>query len=176
MFKGILFGMILTLALGSYLVYVGIDRGWMPANADDKPPAWEKWAARKSLHATLAKEAPKEANSLAATEVNLLAGIKLYKADCAVCHGASDGAPSHIATGLYQRAPQFARHGVEDDPDGEIYWKIKHGIRLTGMPSFGKSLSEEQLWQLTLLLKHLDALPPAAAKVWRTVPSAKVSL
>jgi thiosulfate dehydrogenase len=75
--------------------------------------------------------------------------------------------PSTIAIGLYQHAPQLARHGVEDDPEGETFWKIKHGIRLTGMPSFGASLSDEKIWTLALFLKHMDSLPPGPDKIWR---------
>lgn len=143
----------------------------MPANADGKPPALEKWMARTSLHATLKREAPQTPNPAALTGANLASGIHLYAAHCAVCHGAADGRASAIAVGLYQHAPQLAKDGVEDDPDGIIYWKVKHGIRLTGMPGFSGTLSEQQIWQLTLFLKHMDSLPPAAAKAWKAVPS-----
>jgi hypothetical protein len=70
---------------------------------------------------------------------------------------------------LYQKPPQFATHGVEDDPDGVSFWKIKHGIRLTGMPSFGDSLSDQQIWTLAIFLKHMDKLPPAVQQAWQQV-------
>ena len=97
------------------------------------------------------------------------AGIKLYAENCAVCHGASDGNPSNIAKGLYQKPPQFAKDGVEDDPDGITYWKVAHGIRLTGMPSFDGTLRDEQIWQVALFLKNMDALPPAPQRLWKAV-------
>jgi mono/diheme cytochrome c family protein len=136
-----------------------------PANADTKPTKFEFWAARKSLHATLAREAPKTANPVPLSESNLLAGLKLYKQNCGVCHGTGrgDASQTNIAKGLYQKAPQLATNGVEDDPDGVTYWKVKHGIRLTGMPAFGRTLSEKQLWQVTLFLKHMDHLPKTVA-------------
>jgi mono/diheme cytochrome c family protein len=52
---------------------------------------------------------------------------------------------------------------VGDDPVGETYWKIKNGIRLTGMPAYGKVLSETQLWQVSLLLSMADKPLPAEA-------------
>lgn len=53
--------------------------------------------------------------------------------------------------------------GVSDDPPGETYWKVANGLRLTGMPSFNKILSENEMWQVTLLLANADKpLPPAA--------------
>ena len=65
----------------------------------------------------------------------------------------------------------MATDGVEDDPDGVSFWKIKHGIRLTGMPSFGSTLSDKEIWTLALFLKHMDKLPPAAQQAWDKVRS-----
>ena len=48
---------------------------------------------------------------------------------------------------------------MTDDSVGETYWKAANGIRLTGMPGFHKILSEDQLWQVSLLLKKADQLP-----------------
>jgi hypothetical protein len=83
--------------------------------------------------------------------------------------GRRNASASPIAKGLYQKPPQFATHGVEDDPEGVSFWRIKHGIRLTGMPSFGSSLSDEQIWTLALFLKHMDKLPPAVQQAWQQV-------
>jgi mono/diheme cytochrome c family protein len=52
--------------------------------------------------------------------------------------------------------------GVTDDPPGETYWKVANGIRLTGMPGFTTSLSNEQMWQVSLLLADANKLPAAA--------------
>ena len=173
MTKGIIAGIILTLLAGLLGAYLFVATGCMPANADGTPPALEKWMARASLRATLNREAPKGDNPQKLTDANLIAGIKLYAANCAACHGASDGEASNIAKGLYQHAPQLMKHGVEDDPEGKIYWFIKHGVRLTGMPAFSPTLTEDEIWQVTLFLKHMDSLTPAAEKAWKAVPSAK---
>ncbi len=86
------------------------------------------------------------------TEQNLLRGVQLFGQNCAVCHGSSQGtaSASPIAKGLYQKPPQFATDGVEDDSEGVSFWKIKHGIRLTGMPSFASSLSDQDIWTIAL--------------------------
>jgi mono/diheme cytochrome c family protein len=171
MIKGIAVGVAATVVAGLLGAYLFVAMGCMPANADAKPPALEKWAARKSLHATIAREAPKTPNPVALNDENLAAGVKLYAANCAVCHGASDAAASNIAKGLYQHAPQLAKHGVTDDEEGETYWKIDHGIRMTGMPAYRENLGETQMWQITLFLKHMDELTPGALKAWKAVPS-----
>ena len=152
--------------------FLFITRGWMPANADAPPPALEKWMARSSLRATLKREALSTPNPMAFNDENLIAGIKLYAVNCLVCHGASDGKASNVAAGLYQHAPQFKDDGVTDDPEGKIFWFVKHGVRLTGMPSYSASLTDQQIWQVVSFLKHMDALTAEANKVWKALPSA----
>ncbi len=169
MIRGFVLGIVVTLAAAALFAYVGVRAGLMPANADAKPSALERWAARTSLHATLAREAPKIDNPVPLTDANLLAGIKLYGENCAVCHGAANGKPSNIAQGLYQQPPQLAKDGVEDDPDGVTYWKVAHGIRLTGMPAFSPTLDDRQIWEVSLFLKHMDGLPPAPERAWKAV-------
>jgi thiosulfate dehydrogenase len=171
MIKGIAVGIAATVAAGLLGAYLFVSFGLMPANADAPPPALEKWAARKSLAATIARQAPTIPNPVAVSDANLIAGVKLYAANCAACHGAADGAASNIAKGLYQHAPQLGKHGVTDDEEGETYWKICHGIRMTGMPSYRGTLSETQMWQVTLFLKHMDELTPGALKAWKALPS-----
>jgi thiosulfate dehydrogenase len=171
MARGIVIGVVATLVVLGVGAYLGILAGAMPANADAKPLRVERWAASKSLHASLAREAPKTPNPVGLTDANLIAGIKLYAANCAVCHGAADAKPSNVARGLYQKPPQLAKDGVEDDPDGVTYWKVDHGIRFTGMPAFGGTLTDQQLWQLSLFLKHMDGLPPAPQRAWKAVRS-----
>ena len=173
MLKSALGGVVLTLALLVAAAFVLVESGYIPANADAPPSRLETWMASTSLEATLDREAPKEPNPVAPTDENLLAGVHLFAQNCAVCHGDSKGlqTASPIAKGLYQKPPQMASDGVEDDPDGESFWKIKHGIRLTGMPSFGSTLSDKEIWTVALFLKHMDKLPPAARQAWEKVRS-----
>lgn len=169
MFKGFIAGILFTIVATAITGYAIVRTGLLPANADERPPHFEIWAAKTSLHATLRRSAPRVTDPLPPTTENLVAGIKLYAQDCAVCHGDASGKATNVARGLYQRPPQLANDGVEDDPDGVTLWKLTHGIRWTGMPAFGKHLSEKQLWQLTLFLKTMDHLPPAAQKAWQQV-------
>lgn len=170
MAKGFVGGVIVTLLVLVLIGYVGITQGVLiPANADARPSQMEAWAARRSLHATLRREAPHVPNPVALSDANLLAGLKLYGTNCSVCHGVADGAASTIAVGLYQKAPQLGKDGVEDDPDGITFWKVKHGIRLTGMPAFAQTLSDQQIWQVALFLKHMDSLPPVPQKAWKAL-------
>jgi len=159
---------ILVALIGGYLV---LRSGFIPANADAQPGQLETWAANTSLDATLAREAPTIPNPVALTDENLIAGVDLYAQHCAICHGTAKGeaSASPVAQGEYPPPPQLATDGVEDDPEGVSFWKISHGIRWTGMPSWKGSLTERQIWTLALFLRHMDKLSPAAEQAWRQV-------
>jgi len=171
MMKGIFAGIALTLVVGLLIGYLLVRSGRIPANADAEPGKLETWMAGTSLTATLHRQAPTEQNPVALTDQNLSEGVDLFAQNCAVCHGSArgDDAASPIAKGLYQKPPQFATEGVEDDPEGFSYWKIKHGIRLTAMPSFSRTLSDREMWTIALFLKHMDKLPPAVQAKWEQV-------
>ena len=171
MFRGIVLGALLTIAAGLVCIYLVVRTGIIPANADATPGWLETWAAHTSLDATLRREAPEVANPVPMTDDNLIAGIKLFAQHCAICHGTANGdaSASPVAKGLYPQPPQLATDGVEDDPEGVTFWKVEHGIRWTGMPSWKGALTDQQIWTLALFLKHMDKLPPAAQQAWRNV-------
>jgi thiosulfate dehydrogenase len=171
MFKGFVSGIVTVIVVALVGGYVIVQQGWIPANADATPGPIENWIAGTSLRATIDREAPKEPNPVPVTDQNLIAGVELYGQHCAICHGTAQGnaSASPVAKGLYPLPPQLATDGVEDDPQGHSFWKIQHGIRLTGMPSWKGALSDKQIWTLALFLKHMDKLPPAAQEAWQQV-------
>ena len=166
MARGFVFGIVASIAAviaGAYLLVKG---GALPAGQDVKPGAIEKWAAKTSLRATMHREAQGLKSPLPPTDDNLAAGVALYVAHCQVCHGGPDAVASSIAKGLTPSAPQLAKHGVGDDPEGTIYWKIAHGIRFTGMPAFRPTLSDSEIWQIALFAKRMDKLPAGLRQAW----------
>jgi thiosulfate dehydrogenase len=164
--KGFVLGFVAAIATLTAAGYFFVTSGALPAGQDSKPGRLEKWAAKRSLQATMRREAQGLKSPIQPTDDNLAAGIALYRAHCQVCHGGADGAVSSIAKGLTPNAPQLAKDGVEDDPEGVTYWKVAHGIRFTGMPAFGETLSSQEIWQLALLAKHMGSLPPGPRSAW----------
>ena len=169
MVRGFIVGVVVTLVVLAIAGFVVLWTGAIPANADVKPGGFERHVAGIWLRATLRNEAPKGPNPVELNDANLIAGVQLYANHCSVCHGtaAKDAPPTNIAKGENPEPPQLAREGVEDDPEGVTFWKIKHGIRWTGMPAWKDELDDKQIWTLALFLKHMDDLPPAAAKAWQ---------
>ena len=153
-----------VLALVAVLLAAGLyfGLGMAPVAASAPPMPFERLLAGMALHARVAKEMPSQA-AIPVNGENLVAGAQIYREQCAICHGLSGQGETAIAKGMFPRPPQlFKGHGVTDDPPGETYWKAANGIRLTGMPGFKGSLSETQLWQVSLMLANADKLPPAA--------------
>lgn len=164
---GILIGIVAGVIACAVSAYVVIISGVIPARQDEPSSDLERWAAHQSLRATIKREAPTLPAGLSADEETLMAGAKVYAGNCSGCHGAPLSKSPVFAAAYSPSAPLFANGDtVTDDPEGKIYWKIDHGIRFTGMPAFNKLLSEKEMWQVTLFLKHLDKLPSGVAEYW----------
>ncbi len=154
-----LLGVVIGVALLSVGVIGYFLSGRAPVATDAPPMPMEKYLAKKALHAVLDREMPKTV-PIPANEANYLAGAQLYKDNCAVCHCSPGQPATAIARGMFPKPPELTQgKGVTDDEPGETYWKVVHGIRLTGMPGFRGSLTDTQAWQVSLLLANADKLP-----------------
>jgi thiosulfate dehydrogenase len=167
-----LVGVILGVIIVPLAFYLYCKSGRAPAAAADPPLPMEKAFARAALHAAIDNRAPKAA-PIQSDESNLVAGAHVYRDNCAVCHGLPGEKAPAMASLMFPKAPQLfeKKEMVTDDPSSETYWKAKNGIRLSGMPGFQKVLTDEQLWQVSLVLAGADKLPPAAEQVL-TAPAA----
>jgi thiosulfate dehydrogenase len=160
-FAGLLVGIVGLIAC----VFIYFAGGFAPAATSADPMPFEKQMAHMALDARVSKEAPKKV-PIEANEANYIAGAHAYLDNCAVCHGAPGKQPTAISRGEFPYPPKLLEgKGVTDDPAGETYWKIANGIRLTGMPGFKDSLSETQMWQMSLLLANADKVTPAVTSV-----------
>jgi thiosulfate dehydrogenase len=159
--KGFLVGLILGLLIVPIALFFYVETGQAPAAASDSPMPFEKFLARGALHARIKKETQDRELS-AFNAGDLAAGADVYRTNCAFCHGLPLQAPSAASQGMFPHAPQLftAKETVTDDPLGVTYWKVKNGIRLTGMPGFQKALSDQQMWQVAALMASADKLPP----------------
>ncbi|MGB8474187.1 MAG: cytochrome c [Candidatus Acidiferrum sp.] len=171
MVKGLIAGFLLAILLIAGGVYFYFATGRAPVAVTDPPMPFEKKFAKMDLHARIAKQVVPESH-VAADEINYLAGVDVYKHNCAVCHGLPDLPKTNIAQGMYPPPPQlFHGVGVSDDPASETYWKVENGIRLTGMPGFKGRLSETEIWQVSVLLANSDKVP-ASVKTALAAPPA----
>jgi len=160
---GIIFG-VLLLPVGAWAWF---RYGHPPVAVADAPLPFERQITHVPLNTRIDKEAPTSI-PVQANEATFVAGAHIYREQCAFCHGVY-GNKSPIGGHMFPGVPQlWESHGhgvvgVSDDPPGETYWKVANGIRLTGMPSYSKVLTETEMWQVSVLLANADKpLPPAA--------------
>jgi thiosulfate dehydrogenase len=156
-----LIGLIVGLLILPLLLFLYAMSGHFPAATSDPPIPGEAALAGAALEGRIRREAPnRDVSNFATSE--LVSGANIYQNNCAACHGLPNQPVPPVGQGEFPRPPQlFTVDGrVSDDPAGVTYWKVKNGIRLSGMPSFEKSLSDMQMWQVTALVARADKLPP----------------
>jgi len=141
--------------------------GFFPTVANVAPPHIERRLAMGAVDASTERHAPHVSNPLTPTDQNLEDGMKLYTMNCALCHGGLDRKPSSLAHSFYPPAPNLLAD-PPDDPEWHIYYTIRTGIRYTGMPAWEKTLSEQDIWKITMLLSHMDKLSPNVQEYWKT--------
>ena len=88
----------------------------------------------------------------------LVAGTEHFAAHCAICHGAPGVPKGEIAHGLYPQPPDLAR-ASERYTLAELFWILKHGIKMTGMPSWSDH-SDDELWATVAFIEKLPGMTP----------------
>ena len=85
----------------------------------------------------------------------IVQGAGNYNAMCVGCHLSPGMAESELSKGLYPAPPNLSKEKVEP---GQAFWVIKHGIKASGMPAWGKSMSDEYMWNMAAFLQELPKL------------------
>src|SRR5579871_4836400 len=133
--------------------------GFAGTPSDVKPPAWETAIMQPSVRAAVKRNAANISAPGKATEDSIVAGGKLYVMGCMGCHG-EPGKPYAEDHANYPPVPQLPHVGTQYS-EPEIYWIIKHGIRMTAMSAYGSFYKEDQLWSLAAFVRRINTLTPA---------------
>lgn len=134
--------------------------GMVDMGASNKPSPIERSLASLAVQRSLAVRAPDEgANPFPDDPEAISSGLTHYAAMCVRCHGGPGLEPEEFAQGLNPPAPQLEAVAAEFS-DGELFWLVKHGIRMTGMPAFGATHDDEELWRVVAFVKVLSNLTP----------------
>lgn len=157
--RGFILGVFLTIFMLLTCGFFFVRSGKLSMATNAPPLPMEETVAQMAIHASLGN-AKDQKDPLPLDDANLLAGAKVYKDHCAGCHGLPQS-HSTIAKAMFPPPPQLMEGDdmVTDDPEGETFWKVTHGIRLSGMPGFAAILSDTERWQVTMMLAHADKLP-----------------
>ncbi len=140
--------------------------GFLPTRANRAPPELEVHLARSALDNSVERHAPRLNNPVPPTDENLIAGLKIYDMNCALCHGGIDRQPSALGKSFYPPPPNLILH-PPDDAEWHVFYVIHNGVRYTGMPAWDKALSEPDMWKVTAFLTRIGKLPPAVQDFWK---------
>lgn len=97
-------------------------------------------------------------------------GFRHYNEMCIICHGAPGIEPGEAHAGLNPQPPALEEHAKEMSP-AELFWVIKNGVRMTGMPAWGPTHSDDKIWAMVAFLKALPDITPAQYKAMQTAAS-----
>ena len=145
------------LLVGGAAAVVVIRHGF---SARDEPTRAEAFVARRLRHLAVPSRAKALQNPVALTP-DVLAAARAHFADhCALCHANDGSGDTEIGRSLYPKAPDMRLPATQSLSDGELYYIIQNGIRLTGMPAWGSKDDErnEDSWKLVFFLRHLPDL------------------
>jgi len=131
--------------------------GFSQIRVDAKPSALETAVLRAAVRASVRRSAAGVPSPPAANDDDIVAGGKLYVLGCQGCHG-DLGGPYQEDNDLYPAPPQLTHAGTQYS-EPELYWIVKHGVRMTGMSAYGPFYSEKELWSLAAFLRRIDKLP-----------------
>jgi mono/diheme cytochrome c family protein len=116
---------------------------------------WDPWRV-------LADQKSQSCRQIAASaeiQVDPRGADKLFAMECAFCHGGNGPREMDVGGWMNPRAVDLSSAGVQRYSDRELFWIVKNGIRLTGMPAFGKVETDEHIWKLVHYLRILTIQP-----------------
>lgn len=152
---GILAALLVLAAAGLIVVYTGAYN--VAATSGHVPIA--RWALDTTMHNSVESRAG-ELEPPPVTPAMLRAGAAEYKEYCEHCHGGPGASRAEWARGMLPMPPHLS-HAARDWSPAEIFWIVKHGIKMSGMPSFAGE-GDETIWAIAAFVNRMPAITPEA--------------
>ena len=149
---------LMTLALGGAIFMFP---AWLHGfSARDEPSALEALIARRMRRHALPRGARETRNPVPLSDQVLLEARNHFADHCALCHANDGRGQTSIGRSLYPKAPDMTSSATQGLADGEIFYIIKNGVRLTGMPAWGEDTPRADLesWKLVHFIRHLPRI------------------
>jgi mono/diheme cytochrome c family protein len=153
---------ILLIAAGSYVYAKYLAHGF---SARVAPSAIEASMAGAALNLAMPSDARALQNPVPASEEVIVEARAHWADHCAGCHGNDGSGQIPVGQQMYPPSPDMRKEGTQKKTDGELFYIIENGVRLTGMPAWGGSGKHEQdSWKLVRFIRHLPSITPAELK------------
>ena len=132
----------------------------MGLSSRSEPPALEVVFARTARHLMIPAAARRAANPLPPSPGLHARALRHWADHCASCHGNGGKGDTAMGRSLYPRAPDMTRALTQQLSDGELFWIIENGVKLTGMPAWGSPAAEDdaETWELVHFIRRLPSL------------------
>jgi mono/diheme cytochrome c family protein len=145
--------LLLGIAIGVYFVTAGV-------SAKPQPGRIERFAAHAVRGVAVRARIRGITNPVPVSDAIIREGMEHFADHCAVCHGNDGGGDTEMGRGLYPRAPDMRLPATQNLSDGELFYIIENGVRLTGMPAWstGTKEGETSSWHLVHFIRHLPKL------------------
>lgn len=127
-------------------------------SARDNPSRLEALLATRMRRWAMPAGAREQKNPVANSPAVLQEALEHFADHCATCHSNNGSGQTEIGQNLYPKAPDMRLAATQDLSDGEIYYIIHNGIRLSGMPAWGKAEEDLDSWKLVHFIRHLPKL------------------
>lgn len=152
----------IVVALCIIAIVVGITR--MSISAVPEPGALETAAATKARNWFIGRAARGPLPAAPADNPAALnAGSGLFDMECTACHGQDGRTPTAIGKSMYPRVLDLGSVEVQNMTDRNLFWVVKNGIRLSGMPGFAHINSDPEIWELTYYVRSLGRMQKTGA-------------
>ncbi|HEU4381996.1 MAG TPA: c-type cytochrome [Anaeromyxobacteraceae bacterium] len=153
---------LLAAVAGALLALAGVTIAvlWGGVSARPEPPRIETAIARALRRAAIPAAARGAKNPLQATPETLAEARAHFADHCASCHANDGSGKTSLGQGLYPRVPDMRLAETQELTDGELFYIIENGIRLTGMPAWGTAAKQAETWKLVHFIRHLPSLTP----------------
>lgn len=155
--KRFFWGMFVALLILIAVPLVLMGTGVFNMAATEVPGALETTLASWTVDRSVKVRAPQQTNPVQDDPEAVATGMIHYRTRCLQCHGAPSVKSYEFAKGLNPPPPELAE-ASRDWTDGELFWITKNGIRMTGMPAFGPTYSDDELWKIVAFVRKLDHL------------------
>ena len=149
--------LLILIAVGGFFGWRLLQRGF---SARDTPTKLEVFVANKARALAVPASYRRLKNPVPNTSENVRAGMEHFADHCFLCHANNGSGDTGFGKNMYPKPPDMRSAETQSKTDGELFYTIYNGIRLSGMPAFGdKDQSDaDSTWELVLFIRHLPSL------------------
>jgi mono/diheme cytochrome c family protein len=150
-------GLICALVLLAIASVVYIYSGRFDVAASSPDSALAQWVLDTTMTQSVAARAASVDQPPNFTDDMVRDGFEHYDEMCTVCHAGPGIEQSEISKGLNPQAPNLS-DAVKEWTPRELFWIVKHGVKMTGMPSFGATHTDQEVWSIVAFIEKLPGM------------------